>query len=47
MKKEDFEDGKQDEKLDKNDYPKLFTDSHAFESVVVKVKDPLEKWPAQ
>jgi len=42
-KEKGSEDGKKDEKLDKYYNPKLFTDGHASESVIVKIKDPFNQ----
>jgi hypothetical protein len=46
-KKEDFQDGEKDEELDKDYYPKLFTDGHACESIIVKIKDSRENGTMQ
>jgi len=42
LEKEDPENGKHDEKLDKDDKPKLSAPGHGSETVIIKEENPVE-----
>jgi hypothetical protein len=43
VEKENFKHGEHNEKLYQDDDPKLFPNSHAFETLVIKIENTLDK----